>query len=228
VIRFVQPASVGNEFITAVCYCAVEKLKCFKDYPITLSDNRDRQIQKATVIKYLVPLARREHRSLDELLTRLRKLQYEKYEFYKGEYGIADGYFLGTTRSLIMISNGGERWKIGKYTIEVPIRGILNRSLESFKMRPFVPDVGMLHAYHPHHTSNFTCWSEWSQSLTEACANCHFDRIFGTLLGFLQSYYPGSPLALPPGPGEVRDHGTDMYWMVKLNPDEAKSTRLRR
>lgn len=227
-IRFTQPASITAEFIAAISYCAVEKLKNFRDYPVSSRACRDKQIERATAINYLVPLANREHRELDELLTRLRKLKYEKYEFFSGEYGHADGYFLGITRPLIMTSDNDEKWNIGRYTVKVPVQGVLNRSLETFKMRPIIPDVEILHAYHPHHTSNHTCWSEWSQSLTEACANCHFDRIFGTFLGFLQSYFPGSPLARPPQQGEVRDHGTDMYWMVQLSPNAEKSIYPRR
>jgi hypothetical protein len=217
-----------SDFITAVCCCAVEKLKNFRDYPIYSRDHKDKQIERATAINYLVPLASREHRALDELLTRLRKLKYEKYEFFSGEHSYTDGYFIGTTRPLVMTSDSGEKWEIGRYTVEVPVQGVLNKSLETFKMRPIVLDVGILHAYHPHHTSNHTCWSEWSQSLTEACANCHFDRIFGTFLAFLQSYYSGSPLARPPVRGEVRDVGTDMYWMVQLDRTEMKSCVLRR
>ncbi len=227
-IRFSQPAVVSGEFVAAVIYCAVEKLKNFKDYPLSARDYRDQRVERATAVRYLVPLANKEHKALDELLTRLRKLKYEKYEFYQGKHGYVDGYFLGTTQPLIMTSSQGDRWKIGRYTVEVPVQGVLYRRLDTFKMHPIVPDVGIVHAYHPHHTSNHTCWSEWSHSLTEACSNCHFDRIFGTFLGFLQSYYPGSPLARPPRLGEMRDHGTDMYWMMQIGQEEAKSLYLRR
>jgi hypothetical protein len=226
-IRFVQPASLTKEFIAAISYCAIQRLMTFRDYPVSTKDDQEKQIERATAINYLAPLAEQEHRALDELLTRLRKLKYEKYEFFSGEHGITDGYFLGTTQPLIMTSDSGDRWQIGCYTVEVPVQGMLNRSLESFKMRPMVHDVGILYAYHPHHTSTYTCWSEWSQSLIEACSTCHFERLFGTLLGFLQSYYPGSPLANPPLKGETRDHGTDMYWMVPLGLDEMKSVGLR-
>ena len=141
-IRFSQPAVVSGEFVAAVIYCAVEKLKNFKDYPVSVRGYRDQRVERATAVRYLVPLANKEHKALDELLTRLRKLKYEKYEFYQGKHGYVDGYFLGTTQPLIMTSNQGDRWKIGRYTVEVPVQGVLYRRLDTFKMHPIVPDVG--------------------------------------------------------------------------------------
>ncbi len=227
-IRFQHPAQVSGTFMQAMSYCASETLRTFREYPVSSYDYASKHIERATAIRYLIPLAKLEHKALDELITRLRKLKYEKYEFYQGRGGFSDGYFLGMTQPLTMTSSEGERWEIGRYTVEAPAQGILNRCLDLFKMHPVVPDVEIVHAYHPHHTSTYTCWSEWSQSLTEACTNCHFDRIFATFLGFLQNYYPGSPLARPPGPGETRDPGTDMYWMIPLGHQDMHQISQRR
>ena len=228
-IRIAQmPASITGDFITAVVFCAREKLRVFKEYPLGKYERREKRTERATAIKYLVPLAEKDRSALDELLSRLRKLKYTSYEFRRGEQGFGDGYFLGSTLPLIMSANTREKWDIGRYIVKLPVMGVLNRDLGMFTMRPAIEYPEAVQAFHPHHTQRGTCWSQWQYSVTEACGFCNFDQLFGIFILFLQSYYPGSPLARPPEYGETRDAGENMYWMQKLSEEEAIRISKRR
>jgi hypothetical protein len=228
-IRIAQmPASITGDFITAVVFCAREKLRVFKEYPLDRYERRDKRTERATAIKYLVPFAERDRSALDELLSRLRKLKYASCEFRKGELGFSDGHFLGFTLPLVMSASSKEKWDIGRYVVKVPVMGVLNKDLGHFTMRPAIEYPDSVQAFHPHHTQRGTCWSQWQYSLTEACGCCNFDQLFGMFILFLQSYYPGSPLARPPEYGETREVGENMYWMRMLSEPEVISSNRRR
>lgn len=226
-IRIKAMPTVAPRFLQGMIYVAQERLKYFMEYPYTSRDRNDKKaIGRATTIKYLLPVARGERPALDLMLSRLRKLDYSYFAFDScGSTSIGEGKFVCKTNPLIMTDNSGrrrigspDRWEIGEYLVEAPVFGILNAALETFKMRPFRADViedgTYSHgAYHPHHTRNSTCWSEWMYPITEGCRNCNFDMLFGAFIGFLKSYNSNSPLSTPPwsDPGDRTD--ISLYWM---------------
>jgi hypothetical protein len=222
-IRLKAMPSVPEDFIKGMVYCAVERLKFFKQYPLELYKPTAQDMKyypditqnwqyrksvqdmasRAGAIKYLLPIARQEETAMDLLVSRLRKLNYETYVFKK-KSPLNKSEFICTTNPLTMvnINHKSETWEIGKYVVTIPVEGILNASLGSFMMRPLEADypdpTKVWIGFHPHHTSSSTCWSEWSYPITEACRTCNFDVLFGIFIRFLEHFNSHSPLAQPP------------------------------
>jgi len=234
-IRIKAMPTVAPAFLKGLIFIAQERLKYFMNYPITARYAHDyKAINRATVIKYLVPVARAERSSLDLLLTRLRKLDYVSYEFDNcGSSNMMDGKFVCKTVPLIMtdmIDHTMARrrrgvlpttpivtsWDIGDYIVSVPVYGVLNAALDTFKMRPNRDDVRENVYYHPHHHYEHTCWSQWLNPLTEGCRNCDFDLLFGAFIGFLRNYNSSSPLRQPPFIDWTMDHDREMFWMKPI------------
>jgi hypothetical protein len=224
--------TITADFLKGVVYCAENKLQYFSKYPIsklppadTRRDEHDqwyfrqREVEvknheqavlnRAATIKYLVPIARKEKPALDLLLSRLRKLDYDRFELiYKtDENSIEEAEFVCTTVPLTMVdvNHRIRTWEIGQYNVVVPVYGLINASLQVFKMVPIqerlpMPGIGWPFSigYHPHHTSGNTCWADWAYPVTEACRNANFDMLFGAFIMFLKHYNSHSPLSNPP------------------------------
>lgn len=221
-IKIKPMPTITPMFLQGLIYVAQERLKYFKKYPLNARDPR--AVSRATTIKYLVPVVRKERSALDLMLTRLRKLDYVSFDFENSGGDFKDGKFVCKTSPLVMSDvRSSRKWDIGSYVVNVSVYGIMNAALDTFKMQPDRTDLYREehntywgYPYHPHHCSKNTCWGEWINALTEGCRNCNFDMLFGAFIGFLRTYNSGSPLVTPPLHDHSDDPEMELFWMKLL------------
>lgn len=205
-------AEVTPEFIQAMQSVARAKIAKYAEEAKYMPERTKRIYisKKAPVVAKLSRL--REDEGRDFEITRLRSLEFVKYEVIEHERA---QWLAAHTKDITMTQwngdrqpgDGASRWNMGPYTIYFPVEEFISGITNHFH---FVPDRAPLTMYrHPHHKGYFgdirtptkplqlspsTCWGSFGTIVTGCVTDGDLVETFRTLHAYLSRYNVRSPL----------------------------------
>jgi hypothetical protein len=179
-IRIAERARITQEFKKALIALSIERLKQIKEEMAYLAGIQ-LKFYKNDIVPTIVRLgkiAKDPQQCLEELLTRLRGLNYTSYEIITLPGNQDIKFLVGTTKD-IEIRYGGTVYKLGPFQVCIPFSytvGGRNRKRETEETWQFIPlkaDERQHGDYrHPHHYGRWgqnasTCWGDFNPLVSD-------------------------------------------------------------